>query len=153
FDAARPVILNGIEDIVTRPDLADRAVSLTLEPIPEEHRRPEQELWAAFEVERPRILGVLLDAVVEGLKRLPETRDPRRWAQWPALPRSGRRDVAGGGNRHHRLARDRQPASALPPCCRDAAFAGAGARRIGGDTPLLPQCPVRYRLRAGGRLG
>ena len=27
FDAARPVILNGIEDIVTRPDLADRACS------------------------------------------------------------------------------------------------------------------------------
>ena len=74
FDAARPVILNGIEDIVTRPDLADRAVFLTLEPIPEERRRPETELWAAFEVERPRILGVLLDAVVEGLKRLPETR-------------------------------------------------------------------------------
>ena len=74
FDAARPVILNGIEDIVTRPDLADRAVFLTLEPIPEERRRPEAELWAAFETERPRILGVLLDAVVEGLKRLPETR-------------------------------------------------------------------------------
>ena len=74
FDAARPVILNGIEDIVTRPDLADRAVFLTLEPIPEERRRPEAELWAAFEAERPRILGVLLDAVVEGLKRLPETR-------------------------------------------------------------------------------
>jgi hypothetical protein len=31
FDATRPVILNGIEDIVTRPDLADRAVFLTLE--------------------------------------------------------------------------------------------------------------------------
>ena len=41
FDAARPVILNGIEEIVTRPDLADRAVFLTLEPIPEERRRPE----------------------------------------------------------------------------------------------------------------
>ena len=77
FDAARPVILNGIEDIVTRPDLADRAVFLTLEPIPEERRRPEAELWAAFEAERPRILGVLLDAVVEGLKRLPETRLPK----------------------------------------------------------------------------
>ena len=77
FDAARPVILNGIEDIVTRPDLADRAVFLTLEPIPEERRRPEQELWAAFEAERPRILGVLLDAVVEGLRRLPETHLPR----------------------------------------------------------------------------
>lgn len=74
FDAARPVILNGIEDIVTRPDLADRAVFLTLEPIPEERRRPEQELWAAFEAERPRLLGVLLDAVAKGLAELPATR-------------------------------------------------------------------------------
>ena len=73
FDATRPVILNGIEDIVTRPDLADRALFLTLEPIPDDRRRPEAELWAAFEAERPRILGALLDAVVEGLKRLPET--------------------------------------------------------------------------------
>ena len=48
FDAARPVILNGIEEIVTRPDLADRAVFLTLQPIPEERRRPEQELWASI---------------------------------------------------------------------------------------------------------
>lgn len=77
FDAARPVILNGIEDIVTRPDLADRAVFLTLEPIPEERRRPEAELWAAFEVERPRILGALLDAVVEGVQRLPDTHLPK----------------------------------------------------------------------------
>ncbi|MBA3326330.1 MAG: hypothetical protein H0T41_14040, partial [Rhodobacteraceae bacterium] len=77
FDAARPVILNGIEDIVTRPDLADRSVFLTLEPIPEDRRRPEAELWAAFEVERPRILGVLLDAVVEGLRRLPDTHLPK----------------------------------------------------------------------------
>ena len=77
FDAARPVILNGIEDIVTRPDLADRAVFLTLEPIPEERRRPEAELWSAFEAERARLLGVLLDAVVEGLKRLRHTHLPR----------------------------------------------------------------------------
>lgn len=77
FDAMRPIILNGIEDIVTRPDLADRAVFLTLEPIPEDRRRPEAELWAAFEAVRPLILGALLDAVAEGLRRLPETRLPR----------------------------------------------------------------------------
>ena len=70
-----------------RPDLADRAVFLTLEPIPEERRRPEAELWAAFETERPRILGALLDAVVEGLKRLPETRLPE------AAAHGGFRDV------------------------------------------------------------
>jgi hypothetical protein len=74
FDAARPMILNGIEDSVARPDLADRSILLKLEPIPEERRRPEAELWAAFEAERPRVLGALLDAVVEGLKRLPDTR-------------------------------------------------------------------------------
>lgn len=98
FDATRPIILNGIEDMVTRPDLADRAVFLTLDPIPEERRRPEQDLWAAFEAERPRILGVLLDAVVCGLRMLPTTKlarlprmaDFARWASacetalWPA---------------------------------------------------------------------
>src|SRR5262249_6354935 len=53
---------------------ADRAILMMLGPIPEERRRPEQELWAAFEEERPGILGVLFAAVVEGLRQLPETR-------------------------------------------------------------------------------
>lgn len=74
FDAVRPVILNGIEEIITKPDLADRTLFLTLEPIPEENRRTEQEFWAAFESARPRILGVLLDAVARGLDMLPHTR-------------------------------------------------------------------------------
>jgi hypothetical protein len=73
FDATRPVIVNGIEDIVARPDLADRAIFLALEAIPDDRRQPEQKLWAAFNADRPRILGALLDALVEGLKRLPET--------------------------------------------------------------------------------
>jgi len=74
FDGQRPIILNGIEDIVTRADLADRALLLTLEPIPKGRRRSEKDLWAAFEAEHPRILGALLDAVVEGLSLLPDTR-------------------------------------------------------------------------------
>jgi hypothetical protein len=74
FDACRPVILNGIEDIVTRSDLADRGLFLTPEPIPEDRRRPAAELWAAFEIERPRILGALLDAVAHGLRMLPGIR-------------------------------------------------------------------------------
>ena len=51
FDACRPVILNGIENIVSRPDLADREVFLTLEPIAEEKRRTEAELWSEFEAD------------------------------------------------------------------------------------------------------
>ena len=74
LDAIRPAILNGIEEVVNRPDLADRAIFLTLEPIPDDKRRLEAELWAAFEAVRPRILGALLDAVAVGLERLPEIR-------------------------------------------------------------------------------
>jgi len=74
FEATRPIILNGIEDIVARPDLADRALFLTLEPIPKERRRTATDLWATFEAECAGILGILLDAVVGGLKRLPDTR-------------------------------------------------------------------------------
>jgi hypothetical protein len=74
FDATRPIILTGIQDFVTRPDLVDRSIFVTLEPIPEECRREERELEAAFEAERPLILGALLDAVAKGLARLPETK-------------------------------------------------------------------------------
>jgi hypothetical protein len=71
FDAARPVILNGIEDVVTRPDLADRGLFVTLPSISEAQRRPEKELWREFELSRPRILGALLDAASRGLRALP----------------------------------------------------------------------------------
>ena len=33
FDAVRPVILNGIEDVITKPDFADRALFLTLKRV------------------------------------------------------------------------------------------------------------------------
>ena len=49
LNAIRPAILNGIEEVVNRPDLADRAIFLTLEPIPNDKRKLEAEMWAAFE--------------------------------------------------------------------------------------------------------
>src|SRR6266478_9829905 len=39
FQAARPILLNGIEDVISRPDLGDRAIFLTLAPIGEVQRR------------------------------------------------------------------------------------------------------------------
>jgi hypothetical protein len=70
FQAARPILLNCIEDVVSRPDLADRAIFLTLAAIKEMERRPEGTLWEKFEEARPRILGALLDAAAHGLRRL-----------------------------------------------------------------------------------
>jgi hypothetical protein len=71
FAAARPIILNGIEEFITRPDLADRAVLLTLPPVSERQRRPEHALWQEFELARPHILSALLDAAAHGLRMLP----------------------------------------------------------------------------------
>ena len=98
FKAARPTLLNGIEDITGRSDLADRAIFLTLGPIGEEQRRCETELWREFELARPAILGALLDAAAHGLGvvgsvhlgRLPRMADFALWATacetglWPA---------------------------------------------------------------------
>ena len=74
FEASRPVLLNGIADVAIRPDLADRCLFLTLQPIPDERRRPEAELWADFDRARPSILGALFDAVSGGLRELPNTK-------------------------------------------------------------------------------
>src|SRR6266516_2333191 len=71
FQAARPLLVNGIEDVISRADLADRGIFLTLAPIGERQRRSEAELWREFEIARPRLLGALLDAAVHGLQTLP----------------------------------------------------------------------------------
>ena len=74
FDAARPMILNGIEDFVTRPDLGDRAIFLALRPIDDANRRSEPALWRDFEMARPLILGALFDAATHALRVLPQVR-------------------------------------------------------------------------------
>jgi hypothetical protein len=78
FGSKRPIILNGIDDIATRPDLADRSIVQTLTAISDERRKLETELWADFERKRPRILGALLDAVSHGLTTLPDVKLDRK---------------------------------------------------------------------------
>src|SRR5258707_12361451 len=72
--AAVPIILNGIEEVITRPDLADRAILLMLAPIAERQRRPETALWREFERAPPHILGPPLYAAPPGLPILPRVR-------------------------------------------------------------------------------
>lgn len=74
FSAARPMIVNGIGQIVTQPDLADRSLFLTLAPIPDNRRRMNAEIMKEFEEAHPRLLGALLKGLVEGLRRLPNIR-------------------------------------------------------------------------------
>ncbi len=80
LQAERPVLINGIDDIIARPDLADRTIVLELERIEPGRRRPAELIDRDFEADRPLILGVLLDAMVHGLRNLEavsETNLPR----------------------------------------------------------------------------
>lgn len=70
FDAQRPVIINGIEDVAARSDLIDRTLLIRLQAIPENLRKTEQELLRVFANEAPFIFGALLTAVAAGLKNV-----------------------------------------------------------------------------------
>jgi hypothetical protein len=147
FEAQRPVLLTGIEDLATRGDLLDRALVVTLPAIPEEARMTEGELWPAFEAARPRVLGALLAAVATGLARLPGTRLDRLprmadFALWvaaaePALwPESGAFLRAYTGNRAD--AREAAlEASPLVPALRALAAEALFGRWEGTATDLL----------------
>lgn len=88
FNAQRPVLINGIEEVVTRGDLLDRALINYLPSIPSSKRRPQAELWADFNAAKPRILGALYDAVSVAMRNiaaiklthLPRMADFAMWA-------------------------------------------------------------------------
>jgi hypothetical protein len=74
FDGCRPVMLNGIEDILSHADLIDRSTPLVPDPLDEDQRMTKEEFWAEFEKERPRIVGAFLDSLSDGLRRLPSVK-------------------------------------------------------------------------------
>jgi hypothetical protein len=144
FQAARPTILNGIEDIITRQDLADRAIFLTMGSLRDEQRRPEAELWHQFELARPRILGALLEAVVHGLRmrdriefaRLPRMADFAKWASAceTALWSPGTFRMAYDANRR-RAVEDVVEADPVAACAR--AIMAKQTRWVGTASDLL----------------
>jgi hypothetical protein len=77
FTAKRPVVLNGIEDFVTRPDLLERSLLIQHPAIHEDKRKPEKVLWAEFDAAAPGLLGALFDYVAGGLRELSNVEVPR----------------------------------------------------------------------------
>lgn len=93
------VILNSISLAIVNADLMDRSIILKLHRIKPEDRKPEQDLWAAFETARPGILGGIFDTIVKAmvihptltLNQLPRLADFAKWgyAIAEALGKSG----------------------------------------------------------------
>lgn len=86
IEVQRPCVMNGIEDLASRPDLVERGLHIELELI--EHRRAESEFWQAFNADAPHIFGGLLHGLAEAIRghrsvrldRLPRMADFGQWA-------------------------------------------------------------------------
>jgi hypothetical protein len=69
----RPIIVNGIADIISRPDLLDRSIILQLPHIPDENRKADVKFWPRFEKKKAGIFGALLTLLSKTLNALPGT--------------------------------------------------------------------------------
>ena len=72
----RPTLINGIVEVLSRPDLLDRSIHVEPALIAEHNRVSERELWATFNQLAPGVLAVLLDGVSEALKNIGDIEIP-----------------------------------------------------------------------------
>jgi hypothetical protein len=70
-DTKRPIIMNSICDIITRPDLLDRTICIVLPIINASKRKSEIDLDSAFIKDLPRIFTGLLNLLVKVLSIIP----------------------------------------------------------------------------------
>ena len=92
----RPVLVNGIDEIASRPDLSERAVKLHLPVIQSDFRKTHAKIGEELYLKAPEIMGGILDALSTALAnepttkldRLPRMADFAVWASAaePAMP-------------------------------------------------------------------
>jgi hypothetical protein len=82
FNALRPVVINGIGDVINRPDLKQRTLVLNMPEV--RNRRTEREIWKEFEEVWPYFVGVLARCVRAALSpcSLNEPEILPRMADW-----------------------------------------------------------------------
>ena len=87
YNFKRCIGLNGINLLVTKPDLLDRTVLLHVQRIADDKCKTEAEIESQFEKIKPEILGGMFDALAEAmaifpsvdLKKLPRMADFAKW--------------------------------------------------------------------------
>jgi hypothetical protein len=89
FDVQRPIIINGIANVITRDDLRDRSLILTLPEIAESARVTEAQFWDCYRRLQPGILDALYRCVSAALcnvkttqlATLPRMADSYQWVK------------------------------------------------------------------------
>jgi hypothetical protein len=85
-EVQRPIVINGIEELANRPDLAQRCINIEL-PV-RERNLPEATFWLEFNNAKPDIFADILDALALAVRdhrtvrmgRLPRMADFAMWA-------------------------------------------------------------------------
>ncbi len=88
FSVQRPCVITALGDVVSAPDLLDRALLITCPTLVDTARLPEDVLWSEFAKEQPRLLGALCDLAsralanreAAALEEYPRMADFARWA-------------------------------------------------------------------------
>lgn len=65
------VILNGIEIVPGKSDLAERSLLMELKRIERKDRIPESKFWESVEMDMPAIMGAIFDTLARAMKVLP----------------------------------------------------------------------------------
>ena len=68
----KPILLNGIDEIAKRSDMASRSIKIDLSKV--QLYRSETSIWNAFMIDVPSILGGLLDGLSAALNQYENTR-------------------------------------------------------------------------------
>lgn len=103
FAFKRCILFDGIDVGALAPDLAERAVPVVLDLIPDEKRKPEKAFWRGWPAAHPKLLGALLDLAVTVLANpAPAERSPRMADYAEVL---GAVDAELGTNARERYAR------------------------------------------------
>jgi hypothetical protein len=94
FNMKRPVIVNGIEDVIVKSDLISRAILVDVPVLGEDAVKDERALEDDFDQMHPHLLGALLDWVSAALRERPNVtlgRLPRMadFAVWSVASEQG----------------------------------------------------------------
>jgi energy-coupling factor transporter ATP-binding protein EcfA2 len=68
----RTIMMNGINQVITKADLLDRSILIKVERIEPSKRMSEDQFWKKFEEKRAGILGGIFDTIVLAMKLLPD---------------------------------------------------------------------------------
>lgn len=148
---SNPALLNGVVDLLRRPDLMDRCLTVQLPPL--ESRVSSGELWASFEEVAGKVLGGLLDALVYALAHpCEDIEDVPRMAEFAKFVSAAEPELARQWNefsRQSESAGEQWNAGDFLPAYRQA-IAKAKAQAI-EQVPWIPHLEALLN-RQGGRI-